>query len=371
MIAGRSRLLPLDALRGLIIVLMALDHANYFVAQRHPPGEHWGGLYPSYDSAIASLTRFVTHLSAPGFFFLMGVGMVLFSAHRLDSGWSLTKIRRQLVLRGLILIVFQYILVNPIWKISPIPFPDWYQGVLVALGATMIIGTALVRMPAGMLLLMTVTLSLIIEITHPDPSAWGSLNDTPLGLILAYSGGTQNFWVNYPILAWLEFVLFGMAFGVWFRDKPKIAYRRALLAGVLLIAAFIPTRALNGFGNIRPMDGSTWIDFFNVVKYPPSWAFTFLTMGLNLLLLRLLHWCSNRMAVISNILAVFGRAPFFIYLTHLLLYALLGRIFTPNGSSYLLMYVFWFAGLALLYTPAKCYARIKRMPATRPFLQYL
>jgi uncharacterized membrane protein len=69
-----SRLLPVDALRGLIMVFMALDHAKHFVAQKHPSGEMWGGPFPTYTDPLAFLTRLVTHLSAPGFFFLMGIG---------------------------------------------------------------------------------------------------------------------------------------------------------------------------------------------------------------------------------------------------------------------------------------------------------
>ena len=62
-----NRLYPLDALRGLIIVFMALDHANFFIAQQHSPGEYWGGPFPVYDFALPFLTRLVTHFSAPGF----------------------------------------------------------------------------------------------------------------------------------------------------------------------------------------------------------------------------------------------------------------------------------------------------------------
>ena len=71
-----NRLLPLDALRGLIILFMALDHANYFIAQAHSSGEHWGGSFPGYQAALPFLTRLVTHICAPGFFFLMGAGML-------------------------------------------------------------------------------------------------------------------------------------------------------------------------------------------------------------------------------------------------------------------------------------------------------
>jgi uncharacterized membrane protein len=369
--AHHSRLAPLDALRGLLIILMALDHANYFIAQRHPSGEHWGGNFPSYDSPIAFLTRACTHLSAPGFFFLMGTGMILYTAHRSSIGWTHQKIRLHLALRGMILILLQFVIVNPIWKISPIPFPDWYQGVLVALGATMIIATLLLRFRAGILLMVTAVLSMVIEITHPNPALWGALNNTPLGLIFGFSGGTQTFWVNYPILAWLEFVTFGMAFGVWFRDKPETGYQWAFILGIALLAAFLPLRALNGFGNIRPMEGSTWIDFFNVVKYPPSWSFAFLTMGLNLLILGLMSRSMSRLGSVVKTLIVFGRVPLFVYISHLLLYALLGRLFTPSGSPYLVMYAFWLMGIAILYYPAKWYARLKGSSRARPILQFL
>ena len=83
----RGRLFALDALRGLILVLMALDHANRFVAQQHPPGEYWGGPFPVPPHTAAVLTRFVTHLCATGLFFLMGTGMVLLAESRGREGW--------------------------------------------------------------------------------------------------------------------------------------------------------------------------------------------------------------------------------------------------------------------------------------------
>ncbi|MCK4901373.1 MAG: hypothetical protein KAS38_21500, partial [Anaerolineales bacterium] len=70
-----TRLFAVDALRGLIIIFMALDHANFFVAHKHSPGEYWGSGFPVYYDSLTFMTRFVTHLAAPGFFFLMGVGM--------------------------------------------------------------------------------------------------------------------------------------------------------------------------------------------------------------------------------------------------------------------------------------------------------
>ena len=96
-----KRLLPLDALRGLIMILMAIDHANFFVARLHPTGEFWGVPLPQYNNIAEFLTRLVTHICAPGFFFLMGVGMVLFAHSRRSLGWSERKISQNLFLRAL------------------------------------------------------------------------------------------------------------------------------------------------------------------------------------------------------------------------------------------------------------------------------
>lgn len=96
----RTRYLSLDALRGLAIVLMALDHANYFIAQQHPGGEHWGGPFPEYSDALSFLTRLVTHPAPTTFFFLMGVGMLLFAASRRKRGWSEAAIIRHFFIRG-------------------------------------------------------------------------------------------------------------------------------------------------------------------------------------------------------------------------------------------------------------------------------
>ena len=138
------RLIPLDALRGLVMVLMALDHANHFIAQQHSPGEYWGGPFPAYHSALAFLTRLVTHLSAPGFFFLMGVGMVLFADSRRKRGWGEGAIVRHLLVRGGLLVVLQLLVVNRAWELSPGGWGlDIYIGVLFALGGTMILGSAL------------------------------------------------------------------------------------------------------------------------------------------------------------------------------------------------------------------------------------
>jgi len=360
-----KRLYPLDALRGLIIVFMALDHANYFIAQQHSPGEYWGGPFPSYDSALLFLTRLVTHFSAPGFFFLMGVGMLLFADSRWRRGWNVWQISGHFWLRGSILIALQLLVVNPIWKAGPGFFPDTYIGVLIALGGTMILGGFLFRLNPVALLLLTLSLLLGAEWLHPGPEMWGQLTNDPWNLILMRSGGNGELWSNFPALSWLELVVFGMLFGHWLLDDEKKAYRKGLWIGLVLLILFVILRSADGFGNIRPREGNSWIDFLNVVKYPPSLTFTFLTMGVNLLIL----WGFSRagpstdsgrlVKMVSRLLIAFGRAPLFVYVLHLYLYMLMGRYFEPFGTSLPIMYLYWLAGLAILYLPALWYGRFK------------
>jgi len=364
--SASQRLFPLDALRGLIIVFMALDHANYFIAQQHSPGEYWGGPFPAYDSALPFLTRLVTHFSAPGFFFLMGVGMLLFSNARWNQGWNMWQIRAHFWLRGAILIALQLFVVNPIWKAGPGFFPETYIGVLIALGGTMILGSFLVNLNPIALLLLTLGLLVGTEWLHPSPDLWGQLNNEPWNLVLMRSGGTSEFWSNFPVLPWLELVVYGMLFGRWLLDDEKSAYQKSLWLGIALLVLFVVLRSTDGFGNIRPRSGDTWIDFLNVVKYPPSLTFTFLTMGINLLVL----WgfskagdpssSSGRIVqTVSKPLVAFGRAPLFVYVLHLYLYMLMGRFFAPHGSSLLVMYPYWLVGLVLLYPLALWYGRFK------------
>ena len=369
-----NRLFPLDALRGLIIAFMALDHANYFIARQHSSGEYWGGPFPVYDSALPFLTRLVTHFCAPGFFFLMGTGMLLFAERRWRQGWTMWQIRGHFWLRGIVLIALQLLVVNLIWKAGPGFFPDIYIGVLIALGGTMIIGSFLVGLDPVALLILTLGLLVGTELLHPSPELWGRLDNQPWKLILMRSGGTAEFWSNFPVLPWLELVVFGMLFGHWLLDDEKNAYQKGFRIGIILLILFVILRSVDGFGNIRPRAGDTWIDFLNVVKYPPSLTFTFLTMGVNLLVLwgfskaspstsspvpAALVQAGWRFQTASRPLVAFGSAPLFVYVLHLYLYMLIGRFVAPHGTSLPIMYPYWLIGLVILYPLALWYGRFK------------
>ena len=364
-----KRLLPLDALRGLIMILMAVDHANFFVARMHPTGEFWGVSLPQYNNIAEFLTRFVTHICAPGFFFLMGVGMVLFANFRRSLGWKENKIFKHLLFRGLILMGCQFFLVNSAWVLGPVyTFRPpgggetvWiYFGVLASLGATMAIGTLFLRLKPLVLACLSSIIILGSQFIVPETSQAGHLF-SPLIRILYIPGRTGIFQSFYPILPWLGIVLFGFVFGNWFLKDRDRAYKRALLLGGIFIIVFFIIRVLGGFGNIYPPESFGFISLFNVTKYPPSLAFTFLNLGLCLIFIGLFSCLRSSLNRRGNPFLVFGQSAFFFYILHLYLYALIGLFFASRGGSGLaVMYPIWLLGLFILYPLCLRYGRFKK-----------
>lgn len=198
---------------------------------------------------------------------------------------------------------------------------------------------------------------------HPAPGIWSSVNPSLIDLLFIFSGGDLSLWSNYPILPWLELVTFGLVFGYWLDEDSKEALNRGLWLGIVFLFAFALLRLLDSFGNIRPRAGDSWIDFLNVVKYPPSMVFSLLTTGMNLIILWLFSKLAKARSIILEPLAVFGRAPLFFYVLHLFLYAALGYLFAPRGTSIIAMYPYWLLGLILLYPLCLWYGRVKQRKA--------
>jgi uncharacterized membrane protein len=367
-----SRLFAPDGLRGLIIVLMALDHANHFVAQKHPPSEIWDGVFPVYYDTLTFLTRLVTHLAAPGFFLLMGAGMALFARSRQEGGWSRWAIIRHFLIRGGVLIGLQLLVVNRAWELSP---QGWglriYIGVLCALGGTMILSSLLLWLKPAYLLGLALALFVGMELTHPGLGMWHDVSHGPISVILLRPGGNPDLWAYYPVLPWLELVTFGIVFGHWMADDSQKAFSRAWKLGLAFLGAFVSIRIPDGFGNIRPRMGNSWIDFLNPVKYPPSMAFTLMTTGANLILLWLFSKASERARRFLQPLVVFGQAPLFFYVLHLFLYAAIGLLVAPNGTSIPAMVPFWLLGLLILFPLSLWYGQLKHRQPSHSILRFL
>jgi len=380
-----KRLTSLDALRGLIMILMALDHASFFIARVHP-GEFWGRPLPDYTSILPFLTRFVTHICAPGFFFLMGVGMVLFAVSRSRLGWSQGRITRFFAIRGLLLIVLNHFLENPAWFLGIIgaktesltygvtgpPGSGEMVGlaftVLFALGASMIVSALVLRFNSAILVGLALAAILMTQVLTPSVANV----DTPYSLIprlLLIPGQTGLVLVVYPVIPWLGITLLGLVFGKALLHDRARTFRWSWMTGIAFLLIFLVLRFAGGFGNFHPPGSGDWMTFFNVTKYPPSLTFLFLTLGVNLLILVLFSRCGKLVNRWGSPLLVFGRTALFFYFVHLYLYAFIGFGF-PNGTSHPMMLAVWLLGLVFLYPVCYVYARFKQRASPNSFWRF-
>jgi uncharacterized membrane protein len=349
----------LDLLRGLIMILMPIDHANMLLRQTHFL-EIWNSPAPFYPNAAEFLTRFITHFCAPGFFFLMGAGMVLFAESRRRIGWSQGKIMGHLALRGLLFIVLEKILWDPLLYGS-LQFTKF--GVFYGLGTAMIFGVLFLRFNRSALLGFGIGGLIVTQIVPPLFAKLG-IYYHPLAYLFLVPQAYGSWFVIYPTLPWLSVTLLGMLLAKELLFDSQRAFRLALFAGIGFLILFTVVRIIGGFGNFQPVNGSGWIDFLNVVKYPPSLVFTLLTLGVDLILLYLFTRAHHFFTKWRNPLPLFGKTALYFYFAHWLLLGALGSVFYFfKFKSLPLMYLGWALVLLLLYPICRQYLDFKQKTA--------
>src|SRR5215831_2480491 len=367
-----SRYYSVDALRGLIMMIMAIDHASAFIARQHA-SEFWAGAMSAYSDAFPFLTRWITHLCAPGFFFLMGAGIYWFAAARREGGSERAPVGR-VVMRGCVIFLVGQLLETPIMalqsflkpaavslnRISAPPPNDgsavyWGLITLSGLGLTMMVCGVLLRLRPWAWLVVSALSVIATNSLLPASGKPGPLWET----VLLTPGISQHVVVVYPVIPWLAGAAAGMYFGYWWRKDPMDAGRRVWIVGDVLLLAGLLLRASGGWGNIRlPRDGS-WIEFLNNVKYPPSLVFWTISLGLDLLLLALLVRLPEKLKSERSPLIVFGQTPLFFYVAHFYLLAVCALAFFHEASSLEGMYAVWAAVLVALYPVCAKYRKFK------------
>jgi uncharacterized membrane protein len=212
----------------------------------------------------------------------------------------------------------------------------------------------------GRAALLAVGLGAIL-VTQVLPAALQGLGfyPSPLALLLLVPGGSGEWFVLYPVFPWLGVAALGMAFGHALLRGRERGYRLALGAGVACLLLFPLVRSLGGFGNLRPVAGDGWIDYLNVIKYPPSLVFLLVTLGIDLALLGLFARTGAAIEKWSQPLLVFGRAALYFFLIHWSLYRAFSLYFLRPGTLPL-MVLAWGAGLVLLYPICREYGRFKQ-----------
>lgn len=374
------RLLSIDALRGLVILFMLLDHVRETFFLHRQVADPMN--IEITDPALF-FSRTLAHLCAPVFVLLTGLSAYLYG----EKYQGTRDVSAFLFKRGLFLVVLEFTLVNFAWTFQ---FPPTviYMQVIWAIGVSMIALAALVWLPRPLLLLLGIAIiaghNLLDTLHFPVGSAmhvpWAILHDRGW---IEFSDSLR-LRTSYPVLPWIGVIALGYCMGPWFARSACAATRQRylLLAGAGALLGFVALRLLNGYGEAPWTNYSnatqTLMSFFNITKYPPSLLFITLTLGLGLLLLR--GFERARQAPWIRTLTVFGAAPMFFYLLHLyvlkVLYLASVGLFGLNQGSY-----FGFDGIgavwltavllaAALYLPVRWFAGLKARRRDITWLKY-
>jgi uncharacterized membrane protein len=387
-----GRIPSVDVLRGVVMVIMALDHCRDFFSNLPYEPETLAS-----TSYMLFLTRWITHFCAPLFFFLAGTGAFFYGYRRTPA-----QLSRFLWPRGLWLILLEFSVVGTSWSFL---FPWGFFGVIWALGACMILMAIAVRIPVRWLAI----LSVLMIATHDlldrvRPEQFGSF--AWIWNILHARGGILlpfqvRAFVLFPLIPLVGVMAAGYSFGTLYlleEERRRILLKRL---GLSLIVLFCFLRLTNLYGNpsiavggvsqgdwrVQPTVEKTLILFLDVEKYPPSLQFLLMTLGPSFLVLAWLgkkdsqagpHQDNSRL---TKVFLIFGRVPMFFYILHLYLIHTLavvmavlfqqpvawlfhGAVFadTPGTYGYRLpfVYLMWMTTVVILFFPSRRWAGLKQ-----------
>jgi uncharacterized membrane protein len=376
--AGAARIDAIDMLRGLVIILMVLDHVRDFF---HATAFTADPMALDSGNPALFLTRWVTHLCAPAFVFLAGASVWLQKA----NGKSPGDLSRFLLTRGLWLLVLEFTLIGLGFN-----FGWWiFAQVIWAIGFGMIVLAGLHRLPRN--LVLGVGVAIIVGHTVLNlipPSTFGPFE--PLWRMMAVRGPSPTeaglLLVAYPAIQWTGILLTGYGLAGFLTDAGGLRRGRVMLFAAAFLVLFAVGRGFNlpGFDTIPwvMQDGPLW-SFFGIIsanKYPPSPAYVLLTIGLAFVLLLLLDRLRGPLA---SVLLTFGRTPLFTYLLHVWIAhalalivgmamgfpasAFMNMITDPGrltelgwGFSLPGVYAAWAAVLVILYPLSRWFEGVKR-----------
>jgi uncharacterized membrane protein len=368
-----SRITSVDLIRGAVMVLMAIDHVRVYSGL--PAGGPTAGIF---------FTRWVTHFSAPAFFFLAGTSAFLYGRTHRD-------LSRFLLTRGLWLVLLELTVIRVAWTFN-FDFGNYLlAGVIWALGWCMVLMAGLVRLPVPAI--GTIGVSIIALHNAIMPSLASQLPGALRKILYVgfFEGPIQQLIVLYSIIPWIGVMAAGYAFGRILMLEPERRNRLCLSIGLGATALFLVLRGFNLYGDPRPWNAAGQgangpvtmppvLAFLNANKYPASLLFLLMTLGPTIAVIPLLE---HARGAVTRWITVFGRVPFFFYVLHIpLIHALalivsairrgsvdpwlftnhpMGNPPPPDGYPWSLglLYLVWAVAIVLLYYGCRWYADLK------------
>jgi uncharacterized membrane protein len=391
--SNQKRIESIDLLRGLVMIIMALDHTRDFF---HIGAFSGDPLDPSTTTPILYFTRWITHFCAPTFVFLSGLSAWL------QSGRKTTKeLSRFLITRGLWLILMEVTVIT-FGVLADIQFSIFMLQTIWSIGISMVILGLVIWLPFKIVL----AIGLLIVFGHNamdfaekarqgNVPVWWSFLHRPAFIPL---GGGHSLGIFYPFLPWTGLMILGYCCGKIFTTIEPIRRNKILLwMGVGLLVFFAALRATNIYGDpghwTEQKNGlATFFAFMNVQKYPPSLLYMSATIGGALIFLALVK---NTWSRLAKIISVYGRVPFFYYILHFYLLHIISiglylsrghtlaegakglpgfpfKFAAPGeGYSLAIVYGIWIAVVIALYPLCKWYDRYKTNHKEKWWLSYL
>jgi uncharacterized membrane protein len=337
----RSRVFTIDMIRGLVMIIMALDHVRDFFHKADAIGS---GLVTSptdlaTTTPILFFTRWITHFCAPSFVFLAGTSAFLSGQNKSKKELSIFLLKR-----GLWLVLAEIIIITFSWSFNPL-YNTLFLQVIWAIGVSMIILSLLIHLPLRVIFI----LGFVIVFGH-NILDYPSINSMVKGGFLSdllyfskfssYSIGHDHFvMIIYPFVPWSGLMMLGYCFGQLYSQEVNAKWRKRALIwlGSGVIVFFVIMRFMNLYGD--PVAWSTqprgpiftFLSFLNLNKYPPSLLFLCMTIGPVMIFLALLEKTQNSF---TRTLNMFGRVPMFYYILHFfLIHFLVVIVFYISGFN--------------------------------------
>ncbi len=386
------RIESIDLLRGLIMIIMALDHIrDYF----HADAMLYNPTDLSKTNVLLFFTRFITHYCAPVFMFLSGTSAYLVGIRKGRKALS-----KFLFTRGLWLVFLELTLVSFAWFFD-VHFITTGMFVIWALGISMIALSILIYLPQAAILFIGLIMLFghnLLDNVHVPGSGFPSFIWSVIHEHQNFEFKGHFFFVGYPVVPWIGVMALGYCAGSFYKNDYNAARRKRLLRlmGICSIVLFILLRYSNWYGNPshwskQSQPAFTLLSFLNVSKYPPSLLYLLVTLGPALIFLSFTERSNNWLA---EKIKVIGRVPMFYYLVHLYLIHL-GAMLAASlsgfswkdmiltkwissepqlrgyGFSLGVVYAIWFLLIVTLYFLCKWYDGYKKRNKEKWWLSYL